>query len=70
MGKIIRMGVPPLRIEVLTSISGVDFSQAFANRTRVSIDGVPVNLIGLVDLKANKRASGRSKDLTDLEQLN
>ncbi len=69
-GKIIRMGVPPLRIEVLTSISGVDFSQSFANRSRATIDGVPVSLIGLDDLKANKRASGRSKDLLDLEQLN
>ena len=68
-GKIIRMGVPPLRIEVLTSISGVDFSQAFANRTCADIDGVLVSLISVGDLKANKKASGRLKDLTDLEQL-
>ena len=68
-GKIIRMGVPPLRIEVLTSISGVEFLQAFPRRTRVNLDGVPVNLISLDDLKANKRMSGRLKDLADLEQL-
>jgi hypothetical protein len=68
--KIIRMGVPPIRIEVLTSVSGVDFAACFRNRTTVAIDGVPVNLISLTDLKANKKASGRLKDLADLEQLN
>ncbi len=68
-GNVIRMGVPPLRIEVLTSISGVEFTRAFPKRTFAMIDGVPVNLIGLEDLKANKKASGRFKDLTDLEQL-
>src|SRR5437667_11366012 len=68
-GNVIRMGVPPLRIVVLTSISGVEFTRAFPTRTSATIDGVPVNLIGLEDLKANKKANGRSKDLTDLEQL-
>ena len=68
-GRVVRMGVPPLRIEILTSISGVEFSWAFSRRTHASISGVLVNLIGLEDLKANKSVSGRSKDLTDLEQL-
>jgi predicted nucleotidyltransferase len=68
-GKIIRMGVPPIRIEVLTSVSGVDFPSSFRNRLIADIDGVSVNLISLADLKTNKKAAGRLKDLADLEQL-
>jgi predicted nucleotidyltransferase len=68
-GKVVRMGLPPLRIEVLTWISGVEFSQCFRNRVVADIGGVPVNLIGMEDLRANKKASGRLKDLADLEQL-
>ena len=59
--KIIRMGVPPMRIEVLTSISGVEFDTCYSARIKDSIDGVPVNLIGLKHLKENKKASGRHK---------
>ncbi|MBN2449615.1 MAG: hypothetical protein JXR77_04460 [Lentisphaeria bacterium] len=58
-----------MRLEIVTTISGVDFAACFARRTSAVIDGVPVNLIGLDDLKINKRASGRHKDLNDLEQL-
>jgi hypothetical protein len=67
--KVVRMGIPPMRIEVLTSISGVEFSSCFSNRLEDTIDGVPVYLISLDDLKQNKRASGRHKDLDDLEHL-
>jgi hypothetical protein len=63
------MGVPPMRIEILTSISGLTFDECFPRRKVVEIAGVPVNLIDLGDLKINKRASGRLKDLADLEQL-
>ncbi|MBS3933052.1 MAG: nucleotidyltransferase [Truepera sp.] len=65
----IRMGVPPVRIEVITTISGVDFNECYAKRLRDIIDGVEVNIIDLADLKANKRASGRAKDIDDLENL-
>ena len=58
--KIIRMSVPPLRIEISTPVSGVEFCQAFPKRSEVSIDGVPVNPIGIEDLKANKKARGRN----------
>jgi hypothetical protein len=68
-GKIVRMGLPPLRIEVLTSVSGVEFSECFRNRLTADLGGVPVNVIGFDDLKANKKASGRLKDLADLEEL-
>ena len=67
--KIIRMGVPPVRLEILTSISGVEFAECYAHRVEVDIDGVPVKLIQLDDLKRNKAASGRIKDRLDLEQL-
>jgi len=67
--KIVRMGRPPIRIELLTSISGVEFADCYARRLITEVDGVPVNLIDLEDLKQNKRASGRYKDLNDLENL-
>ncbi len=67
--RVIRMGLPPLRIDLLTSLSGVDFAPCFAERTAELIDGVEVNLISLEHLKANKRAIGRPRDLDDLEKL-
>ena len=66
---IVRMGVPPLRIEVITMISGVSFEECYAERVRDTIDNVAVNLISLPHLKRNKQASGRYKDLDDLEHL-
>lgn len=68
-GKIIRMGVPPMRIEVLTEIDGVSFAECYAAREVVTVDGLSVNLISLRHLRMNKRASGRHKDLDDLEHL-
>jgi hypothetical protein len=66
---IIRMGVPPMRIEIINHIDGVEFAACYAGRVIVEVDGIPVNIIGLDDLKTNKRASGRLKDLADLESL-
>ena len=68
-GNIIRMGQPPMLLEILTRISGVEFGQAFKRRTVDQNDGQAVNLISLKDLKANKRAAGRPKDLDDLGKL-
>lgn len=67
--KIVRIGAPPMRIELMTSISGVSFEDCYRSRTHATIDGIEVSLIGLDDLKANKRASARFKDLDDLEHL-
>ena len=67
--KIIRMGEPPIRIEIVTSISGVTFEDCYASRVIDELDGIPVSLISLADLKENKKASGRFKDLDDLENL-
>ena len=68
-GKIVRMGVPPMRIEVLTEIDGVRFPECFAARQVITLDGQKVNLISLSHLRKNKEASGRHKDLDDLEHL-
>jgi hypothetical protein len=66
---IIRMGEEPVRIEILNSASGVDFAKCYDGRVVDEIDGVEVSLIGLNDLKENKKASGRLKDLADLDGL-
>ncbi|HEX6190534.1 MAG TPA: hypothetical protein VFZ40_20955 [Pyrinomonadaceae bacterium] len=63
------MGVPPFRLEVLTTIDGVDFKECYQRRNRAKIDGVDVDLIGLSDLRKKQAASGRLKDLSDLENL-
>ncbi len=68
-GRVVRLGQPPFRIELLTSISGVAFSDCFANRVVALIDDVHVNVISIGDLRQNKLASGRAKDLSDLEEL-
>ena len=67
--RIVRMGVPPFRLEVSTYIDGVEFDECFAEKEIVEFDEVSVNLISLRQLKINKRASGRYKDLNDLENL-
>jgi hypothetical protein len=67
--QIIRMGTPPFRIEISTTISGVDFSTCHACRVEAVIDGLPVPVIDLANLRRNKKASGRFKDLDDLENL-
>ena len=64
-----RMGVPPMRIEITNYIDGVQFDECYARRVVDKIDGVQVSLISLDDLKTNKRAVGRLKDLADLENL-
>lgn len=67
--RIVRMGVPPVRLEIMTTISGVDFIACYAQRVVDILDGVEVSLISLNDLKTNKQASGRHKDLDDLDHL-
>lgn len=66
---LIRMGVPPMRLEILTSISGVGFETCYRHRIVDIIDEVPVSIINLQDLRKNKAASGRHKDLDDLQHL-
>lgn len=67
--QIIRLGVPPLRIELVTTISGVDFAECYPERIEDVLDDVKVNVISLEHLKVNKKAAGRHQDLADLEKL-
>jgi hypothetical protein len=67
--KILRMGVPPVRLEITTSISGVQFDECYQARVVDTLDDVEVSLIDLENLKKNKRASGRPKDLVDFQKL-
>jgi hypothetical protein len=67
--RVVQLGVPPVRIDLLTSISGVSWQEAVAGRVRGSYGDVPVDFIGRDQFVANKRASGRHRDLADLEAL-
>ena len=67
--QLIRLGRPPIQIEILTTISGVEFAECYGGRVEDEIDGVPAKIISLEHLKTNKRASGRHQDLADLENL-
>ena len=67
--QIIRLGTPPLRIEITTGISGVQFSDCYPLRVIDNFDDIKVHCISLEHLKANKKAAGRFKDLNDLENL-
>ncbi len=67
--RVIRMGVPPVCIEVITGASGVSFLDCYSRREVVEIDGILLNFISLEDLKVNKKAAARHKDLEDLEHL-
>ena len=66
---IVRFGTPPFRIEVMTSIDGVEYDACRANATTFDIGGLAVPVISLADLKTNKRSAGRHKDLADLDHL-
>ena len=68
-GRVVRMGVPPVRIEIINKISGLEFPASHARSVEAVLDGVPVRLIAREDLIANKRAAGRAKDRNDLKHL-
>lgn len=64
-----QIGIAPIRIDILTQITGVDFSAAWKGRVTGTIFGIPVPFISLDDLIANKRATGRSSDLDQLKLI-
>jgi hypothetical protein len=64
-----QIGLPPRRIDIMTGISGVSFDDAWPSKVDVILEGLSVPVIGRQELIRNKRASGRSKDLIDLEIL-
>ena len=68
-GSVLRIGQEPLRFDVINDIDGVTFAECYARRVTTKLEEVEVNLISLPDLKTNKKASGRNKDLADLDYL-
>ncbi len=68
-GHTIQLGNPPNRIDILCSVSGVEFNDCYEKRIETEIDGVTVNFIDIESLKINKKASGRLQDLADIEAL-
>ncbi len=66
---VFQIGVAPVRIDILTKIDGVEFEDAWKNRIIANWAGLDVPVIGLSDLILNKRSTGRTKDLADVEQL-
>ena len=68
-GAINQLGVVPVRIDLVNEIDGVEFDQCFENRMVKEVYGMQVNFLSYDDLIANKKASGRNKDLNDIENL-
>ena len=64
-----QLGLPPYRIDILTSISGVGFDSAWEDRVEGTVVGVDVPVLGRASFRKNKQASGRPKDLADLQAL-
>ena len=67
--QVVQLGVPPVRVDLITGISGVSWEAAAAGAVSADLDDVPVRFIGRDHLVMNKRAAGRKKDLADLEAL-
>lgn len=69
-GIITQIGYPPLRIDILNEIDGIEFNEAYPNKLIIDIDGLPISYISLDDLIKNKQVSGRQRDLSDITELN
>jgi hypothetical protein len=66
---IFRFGFPPMQVDIINTIAGVDFAACYDNRLIVKAEDTPINVIGLEDFKKNKTASGRPQDLVDAESV-
>jgi hypothetical protein len=64
-----QLGYPPLRIDILNSISGVEFTEAYSNKIEGEVDGLPINFINVAEFIRNKEATGRQKDMGDIAAL-
>lgn len=67
--RVVQIGLPPYRVDLLTSISGVQFEQGWVDRLPGTLFGTEVDFLGRASFIKNKRASGRDKDLRDIEAL-
>ena len=68
-GYVVQLGQPPARIDLLTSVTGLEFEECYASRVHVDIQDVEIDFIDLENFKKNKKAVGRHQDLADLENL-
>lgn len=68
-GQIIQLGYPPNRIDILMTLKEIEFEECYRARVEVDIQGLKINFIDLENLKHNKRATGRTQDLADAENL-
>ena len=68
-GIIAQLGYPPIRIDILNDLNGIDFNEAFKNKRVVNMNGVPTNFIGFGELIINKERAGRDQDLLDVKKL-
>jgi hypothetical protein len=66
---VIQLGIPPVRIDIITSLTGISWKQAYAGRVKGHYGDVTINYIGKKQLVSNKKAVGRKKDLADIEAL-
>ena len=68
-GEVLWMGNPPVRVDILQRVDGVDFKEAFQRREQAKWKSIDVSLISRQDLIASKKAAGRPQDLVDVENL-
>jgi len=68
-GTIFQIGIPPLRIDILTKIDGVEFAAAWQDRLQANFGNESASVISLKHLIANKKASGRPQDLVDVQRI-
>ena len=66
---VVRMGIEPMKIEILNYLKGVDFKDAYSRRKSVQVEDIIVDIISLADLVTNKRAVARPKDIVDAQEL-
>jgi hypothetical protein len=68
-GYVVQLGQPPSRIDLLTSVTGLEFEDCYAAKVHINIQGSEIDFIDLENFKKNKKAVGRHQDLADLENL-
>ena len=68
-GKVVQLGIPPNRIDLITSIDGVEFGPAFERKITSSYKGIPLKVIHVEDLLTNKRTTGREQDALDAKKI-
>lgn len=66
---VFQIGVAPRRIDIMSSVSGVEFDEAYQHRQTVELEGMPIPILSYDDLVRNKRATGRDKDRLDADRL-